>query len=106
MHRKRNGREPKNLWTAVHYGLQTVERKLLGHLRDFMSERGYNVDILSKQYDGLYLWRDYKTGAFPLNLLRTAEIHLASQDLGGGLKVPMKLKEKSVKCPYGDIINP
>ena len=37
---------------------------------------------------------------FPRSVLREAEAYLAAQDLGGGLSVPMKLKQKSVACPY------
>ena len=55
---------------------------------------------LSKQYDGLYLWRGGVQGGFPLATLRDAEESMAAMDLGGGLKVPMKLKEKRVRCPY------
>ena len=98
--RIRDRREPKNEYTALHYGLQTVESKLLGHLEAFLVEQHeYRVD--SKQYDGLYVHRGDETdGEFPLGTLRDAEAYMAAQDLGGGLKVPMKLKEKSVRCPY------
>ena len=54
----------------------------------------------SKQYDGLYLFREGVEGDFPLDVLRDAEAYMASKDLGGGLHVPMKLKEKSVRGPY------
>ena len=98
--REREGKELKGDYTALHYGLQTVERRLLGHLKDFLGGRGYDVTRLSKQYDGLYLWREGVEGDFPLDVLRDAEAYMASKDLGGGLQVPMKLKEKSVRGPY------
>ena len=63
-----------------------------------------DVTRLSKQYDGLYLWREGVEGDFPLGVLRDAEAYLASKDLGGGLHVPMKLKEKSVRGPYALVV--
>lgn len=96
--RVRDQRTPKNDYTALHYGLQTVESKLLGHLETFLGDRNYTVD--SKQYDGLYVGRNGNEGEFPKPTIRDAEAYMAAQDLGGGLKIPMKLKEKSVRCPY------
>lgn len=57
---------------------------------------------MSKQYDGLYVTRGAAApwAKIPLATLADAEAYMAAQDLGGGLTVPMKLKEKDVLCPF------
>eukprot|EP01045_Picozoa_sp_COSAG04_P010587 COSAG04_NODE_651_length_11559_cov_6.052880_8_plen_1525_part_00 len=96
--RAREGKAPKTEYTALHYGLQTVEDKLLSALETFLERRNYTVGSL--QYDGLYVHRGGADGGFPAATLREAEAFLARQDVGGGLTVPMRLKEKGVRCPY------
>ena len=54
----------------------------------------------SKQFDGFYVWRDGRTGPFPQDQLDQITAALATFDVGGGLRVPMKLAEKDVKSPY------
>ena len=38
--------------------------------------------------------------------MKEIEAELAKVDVGGGLTVPMKLDEKDVETPYGDIDTP
>ena len=70
--------KPKSEYTALHYGLQTVESKLLGHLENFLVGRNYTVE--SKQYDGLYVGRNGKQDEFPMATIRDAEAYMAGQD--------------------------
>ena len=37
---------------------------------------------------------------FPVEHLREAEAYLAGQTLRGGVRIPMKLGEKKLQCPY------
>ena len=65
------------------------------------------IDLLRNlQYDGLYVERNGAQGDFPRGLLKEIEAELAKVDVGGGLTVPMKLDEKGVQTPYGDINTP
>ena len=86
------------------YGLQDIEDKLLAKLQEILESKGYTVGSL--QYDGLYVERNGAQGDFPRDLLKEIEAELAKVDVGGGLTVPMKLDEKDVQTPYGDINTP
>ena len=99
--RRRAGEEPKTRYTALSYGLQTVEDKLLTKLQDILESRGYTVGSL--QYDGLYVFRNGTQGDFPRTVIREIDAELGQVDVGGGLRVPMKLSEKAVKTPYGNL---
>ena len=52
--------------------------------------------------NGLYVGRNGNQDDFPMSSIRDAEAYMAAHDVGDGLKIPMKLKEKSVtvRCPY------
>ena len=63
-----------------------------------LEDHRYRVD--SKQFDGLYVWRDGKNGPFPNDIKVDIMGALARLDLGGGLHVPMRVEEKPVKSPY------
>jgi hypothetical protein len=65
-----------------------------------LAQLGYQMKHASKQFDGLYVWRDGRTGPFPQDQLDQITAALATFDVGGGLRVPMKLAEKDVKSPY------
>ena len=78
-----------------------IEDKLLTKLQEILESKGYTVGSL--QYDGLYVERDGAQGDFPRDILGDIEAELANVDVGGGLTVPMKLDEKDVETPYGDI---
>ena len=99
--RSRAGKQPKTRYTAMSYGLQDIEDKLLAKLQEILESKGYTVGSL--QYDGLYVERNGAQGDFPRGLLKEIEAELAKVDVGGGLTVPMKLDEKDVETPYGDI---
>jgi hypothetical protein len=96
--RSRAGQEPKTEYTALSYGLQTIEDKLLGETERLLHTKGYGVD--SCQFDGLYVARNGATGDFPEEIRCYVQDNLAILDVGAGLKVPMKLAEKTVKTPY------
>ena len=102
--RSRAGEQPKTRYTAMSYGLQDIEDKLLAKLQEILKSKGYTVGSL--QYDGLYVERNGAQGDFPRDLLKEIEAELAKVDVGGGLTVPMKLDEKDVQTPYGDINTP
>jgi hypothetical protein len=93
------GQTPKDEWSALAHGLQTLEDKLLQHLETFLVQLDYQVD--SYEFDGLKPRRNDQTGAFPRYILDDAQDYLASRDLGDGLKIPMRIEEKSLECPYG-----
>ena len=93
-----NGQTPKNEWSALAYGLQTLEDRLLRHLEDFLNSQGYRVD--SYEFDGLMVRRSGETGAFPRAVLDEAERHLANQDLGDELTIAMRVEEKPLCSPY------
>lgn len=96
--RKRDRQPLKTDYTALSYGLQTIERKLLTRMLHQLEDHRYRVD--SKQFDGLYVWRDGKNGPFPNVIKEDIMGALARLDLGGGLHVPMRVEEKPVKSPY------
>ena len=96
--RSRAGQEPKTEYTALSYGLQTIEDKLLGETERLLHTKGYGVG--SCQFDGLYVARNGVMGDFPEEIRCYEQDNLAILDVGAGLKVPMKLAEKTVKTPY------
>jgi hypothetical protein len=96
--RRASYQDLKDEWSALAWGLQTLEDKLLQHLETFLVGKGYQID--SYEFDGLKPRRNGVTGSFPFDVLQDAEAHLADQDLGGGLKVPMRIEEKEMTCPY------
>jgi hypothetical protein len=98
--RSRAHRAPKTEYTALSYGLQTIECNLLRETERQLAQLGYKMEHASKQFDGLYVWRDGRTGPFPQDQLDQITEALATFDVGGGLRVPMKLAEKDVKSPY------
>ena len=92
--------------TALAHGLATFEDRLLTKLESFLSGKGYRVDSL--EFDGLKVFRDGNTAAFPAAVLREAEQYLAEQDIGGGthtVRVAMKLAEKPMTSPYEPVLD-
>jgi hypothetical protein len=96
--RSRADLEPKTEYTALSYGLQTIEDKLLGETERILHTRGYVVG--SCQFDGLYVERGGATGGFLEEVRCYVQDNLATFGVGAGLKVPMKFAEKGVKTPY------
>eukprot|EP01046_Picozoa_sp_COSAG06_P027748 COSAG06_NODE_2467_length_6812_cov_3.322211_1_plen_222_part_00 len=91
--------------TALAHGLATFEDRLLKHLETFLRGKGYRVDSL--EFDGLKVYRNGDTGAFPTAVLREAEQYLAQQDIGGEkhtVRVPMKLAEKPMDSAYKSVL--
>lgn len=104
-----NGVQPRNMsgpMTALAHGLATFEDRLLKHLETFLRGKGYRIDSL--EFDGLKVFRDGNTAAFPEAVLREAEQYLAEQDIGGGthtVRVAMKLAEKPMTSPYEPVLD-
>ena len=85
-------------YSALSWLMATLEDNLLQHLETFLASKGYQVDSL--EYDGLKPRRKGNTDAFPESVLRAAETYLGGQVLRGGVRIPMKLAEKEMKCKY------
>jgi hypothetical protein len=99
--KKKTGR--MGAYSALSFLMATLEDGLLRHLETFLRSKNYRVDSL--EFDGLKPRRpDGSDGAFPVPVLREAEVYLAAQTLRGGVKIPMKLSEKPLVTPYGAVL--
>ena len=93
------GARAKREIAALSHLMATLEDGLLMALEKFLHTEGYDVDSL--EFDGLKPRRpDGNTAAFPVGVLRKAEVYLAAQELRGGVKIPMKLAEKPLESMF------
>eukprot|EP01047_Picozoa_sp_COSAG01_P033729 COSAG01_NODE_2495_length_7577_cov_26.851565_4_plen_1323_part_00 len=94
--KRKTGRMGK--FSALSYLMATLEDGLLKNLETFLKSKNYHIDSL--EFDGLKPRREGNMGPFPVEHLREAEAYLAGQTLRGGVRIPMKLGEKKLQCPY------
>ena len=100
--KKKTGR--MGTYCALSYLMATLEDSLLRHLEEFLMSKNFQIDSL--EFDALKLRRpDGDDGPFPEAILREAEEYLATQQLCGGVAIPMELSEKKLDTPFGAVLN-